>query len=32
MQEDFAQEGLSFELTGLDAHRALLEHPLPARR
>jgi MFS superfamily sulfate permease-like transporter len=32
MQKDFEQEGLSLELTGLDAHRKLSEHPLSARR
>ncbi len=32
LQKEFEQEGLSLELTGLDWHRKLSEHPLSARR
>jgi len=32
LQKDFEQEGLSLELTGLEWHRKLSEHPLSARR
>jgi MFS superfamily sulfate permease-like transporter len=32
LQEDFEQEGLSLELTGLESHRKLSEHSFSARR
>ncbi len=32
LQKDFEPAGLSLELTGLEAHRKLSEHPLSARR
>ena len=32
LQKEFEQEGLSLELTGLEAHSMLSEHPLSARR
>jgi len=32
MQKDFEQEGLTLELTGLESHRKLSDHPFSARR
>jgi len=32
LQNDFAREGLSLEIAGLDAHRPLAAHPLAARK
>jgi MFS superfamily sulfate permease-like transporter len=32
LQDDFAREGLSLEIAGLDAHRPLAAHPLAARK
>jgi MFS superfamily sulfate permease-like transporter len=32
LEKEFEEEGLSLELTGLDSHRKLSDHPLSARR